>query len=143
MGTKELLPSGVTHGPHRAQTRGRGVLWAQLPLHPTFAGVPFTRLALQRQEHNPAYSASHGQLNSSLAYSQMVSLTMNLDVRWRRPRSKLTLIKSSQPTLHNMVISKFGQASHTARLAQQGMSQSTKGDPDRRRFQFEMSLWEG
>lgn len=90
-----------------------------------------------------AYLASHGQLNSSLAHSRTVSLTMNFDVQWKRPRSKLTLIKSSQPTLHNTVISKFGQASHTARLAQQGMSQSTKGNPDRRRFQFEMSRWEG
>lgn len=110
--------------------------------HPTSGGVLFARLRKDTGTAR-AYSASKGQTGSSLAYSQTMSLTMNLDVRWRRHRSKLTLIKSSQPTLRNTIISKFGQASHTARPAQQGMSQSTEGDPDRRGFQFEMSLWEG
>lgn len=143
-GTKALIQSRVTHGPHCAHTQG-----LRRPVHtaapaPNLWGCPVHSASSTKTKAQPG-STQHPVANSAaaLARFQMVSLTMNLDVRQRRPRSKLTLIKSSQPTLHNMIISKFGQASHTARPAQQGMSQSTEGDPDRRCFQFKMSPWEG
>lgn len=107
--------------------RGWGVLWAQLPPYQPL-GVSYSLGQRGKDTHtSQLYLASNSQLGSSPADSwATMSLTMNLGMRWRHSRSKLTLIKSSPLALHNMVISKFGQVL-TVSLAQQRTSQSTEG----------------